>query len=150
MNSVLRSLRTGLNRSRRTAIVSAMRPSFLTRACLALIALAIIALPINGKHLHLCFDGGEPPVSVHLQLDDASEPCQLGVDKVHRDADISLTGTVLAKKMDGALAASPLLVAYFVSWLSVPAPAPVSRDESAILIANLTPYRLPPLRGPPA
>src|SRR5689334_19310453 len=37
----------------------------LLRAWIALIALAVMAMPVSGAHLHLCFDGGEPPATFH-------------------------------------------------------------------------------------
>src|SRR5262249_8870193 len=41
----------------------------LVRALLTLVAIAVIAMPVSGVHLHLCFDGSEPPSSVHFAED---------------------------------------------------------------------------------
>lgn len=49
-----------------------------------------------GAHGHFCFDGQEPPISVHMHLD-GHEVHDHHPDEVHQDADIELGQSVLAK-----------------------------------------------------
>jgi hypothetical protein len=124
-------------------------PSFL-RICLTLISLAIMAMPVSGAHLHLCFDGGEPPTTFHA-VEDGSAHADEAAPGAHNDKDVSLQqGVTLAKKQDGAFdLPAALTVAAFVLRLPVTAPAPVVDTD----VASPPPLRvsrvLPPLRAPP-
>lgn len=63
----------------------------------AFIALALWLLSNwAGAHGHFCFDGKEPPISVHMHLD-GHEAHDHHPDEAHQDADIELTQSVLAK-----------------------------------------------------
>jgi hypothetical protein len=46
-----------------------LRPTLVVRTCLTVLCIAILATHVSGAHLHLCFDGGDPPASVHLTAD---------------------------------------------------------------------------------
>jgi hypothetical protein len=71
-----------------------------------------------GAHGHFCFDGQEPPISVHMHLD-GHEVHDHHPDEVHQDADIELGQSVLAKlsKVDLGLA---LLAALALVLLILP------------------------------
>lgn len=116
---------------------------------MALTALAVLAMPVNGAHLHLCFDGSEPPTTVHLIEDGDDHYSDASLDGAHRDADVSLDGVALAKKFDGALDLPSLLTA--VLLMRVPVEAPVLLPDLEVPVAAATSIvrRLPPLRGPP-
>lgn len=98
-----------------------------------------------GAHGHFCFDGQEPPISVHMHLD-GHEVHDHHPDEVHQDADIELSKSVLAKlgKIDLTLV---LLATLTLGLLVLP---------TRILIGFYKPlyspplfYALPPSRAPP-
>ena len=117
-----------------------------SRAPLALFTGLIFLLAgALGVHVHLCFDGSEPPASVHAG---GSERLDHHVGGEHHDVDVEPVGELLAKsgKLDLpvlALVAALLLlllprattgVAHFSSRPAVPIPPRRWR---------------PPLRAPP-
>lgn len=124
-----------------------LRP--LARAWLALIAIAIVAAPANGAHLHLCLDGNEPPATVHL-ADDGSHHDDGQMQATHHDFDVSLRAEALGKKRTGTLDLPTVVVAAFVLFASRSTPAvtvPVNADSLSEPAPVLT--VLPPLRAPP-
>ena len=120
------------------------------RIWVALISLAVMAMPVSGAHLHLCFDGGEPPATFHA-VEDGSAHDGPAVDGAHNDKDVSLQDAVLAKKHDGALDLPTALAAVaLVIRLPVAAPAPAFDTNVATPIPLRVARVLPPLRAPPA
>ena len=119
------------------------------RVWIALISLAVMAMPVSGAHLHLCFDGGEPPATFHPVEDGvAHDACAASC--THNDKDVSLQSVALAKKHDGALdLPMALTVAVLVTRVPVTTPVPAFDTH----VATPTPLRvarlLPPLRAPP-
>ena len=110
-------------------------------------------------HVHYCFDGQEPPATVHLSdgIDHEHEhPGQASHhdtathaehDGDHDDLDLDLPNQALAKAVKHDLfIASPL-----PGWSTVidsrPAEALVRSDDAPAAAAPL--YARPPLRGPP-
>jgi hypothetical protein len=127
-----------------------IRSRLFVRACITLLCITILVMRVGGAHLHLCMDGTEAPVSVHLSADAGLDNASIGVGKAHHDQDVSLSGEVLAKKMDTALQLPALLagliVLFFVPLLVVTV---VSRDRTSLL-HPIPIFRIrPPLRGPP-
>ncbi len=98
-----------------------------------------------GVHGHYCFDGQEPPISIHLDNIDTHE--EHDADSAHVDMDIDLSQSVVAKllKFDATLAL--LLVAVFVFLVSPRAAffSPVSQTAHPRRIIGLR----PPPRAPP-
>ena len=120
------------------------------RSRIALIALAIFALPASGAHLHLCLDGagGEPPASVHVS-DDGGHHAE-GADRTHRDVDVSLESEALAKKVGGSPGVPPVLPTTVVLFvLPVAASADFPRDPPSLIVPIPAFRVLPPLRAPP-
>jgi hypothetical protein len=141
-----------LNVPPRAAILAAdmfrNRSPFL-RVWIALISLAVMAMPVSGAHLHLCFDGMEPPATFHAVEDGSSHdfPAATGA---HNDKDVSLQSVALAKKHDGARdLPAALSLAAIIIRMPVTAPAPAFDTD----VATPQPLRvsriLPPLRAPP-
>jgi len=98
-----------------------------------------------GLHGHFCFDGQEPPVSVHVHLDGQSTHDH-HPEEEHLDADVDLLQMVIAKlsKVDPGL----MLLAVLLLLLVSPARRLVfSRYQSRP--SNPFPYSRPLLRGPP-
>lgn len=124
-----------------------------SKFALLLWLLAIVLLPVRmaNAHLHLCLDGQEPPVSVHVQ----DTPMHDGVADVHddghtdRDLDVSKSLTVAkASNLDDV---SPALLNVYVLAIVLPAQSHVV-PRSVLLTPDLEPaFDLrPPPRGPPA
>ncbi len=112
--------------------------------------LAFVALIIwliaswSGAHGHLCFDGQEPPVSVHMHA--LGEHPDHTTDEQHVDADVDLSQPFLAKltKIDlPLLIAAALLLAVLFEKISL-----VVSRYSRIYSSRLAGLR-PPLRAPP-
>ena len=76
------------------------------RAFITLLCIMILVMRVGGAHLHLCMDGSEPPVSVHVSADAGLERGSTGMDQVHHDQYVSLTGEVLAKGWSRAKSAA--------------------------------------------
>jgi hypothetical protein len=119
------------------------------RVWITLVSLAIMAMPISGAHLHLCFDGNEPPATFH-PLEDGSAHDDSTAGGAHNDTDVSLQGLALAKKHDGALdVPAALTVAVLIIRMPVTVTAPVFDTDVATPIPLRVARVLPPLRAPP-
>jgi hypothetical protein len=100
-------------------------------------------------HAHLCYDGKEPPVSIHL-ADGSSHPCESGTSSGHTgDKDVQIASDVALKKAPSVdpwiTAAIPFLFQVVSSAGDPPLTAnvPTPRVETIYFLR-------PPLRGPPA
>lgn len=112
--------------------------------------LAFIALTVwlisswSGAHSHLCFDGQEPPVTVHM--DTLGEHLQHASDEQHVDADVDLNQLLIVKiiKVDlPVLIVAILLLALLFKRHSLLIPF-----RSLVFYSRVTNLR-PPLRAPP-
>jgi len=75
----------------------------------------------SGAHGHLCFDGQEPPVSVHMEMTDEHADHH-EADEQHVDADVDLSQPLLAKltKIDlPLLIAAAILLAMLFEIISI-------------------------------
>jgi len=127
-----------------------IRSRLFVRACIALLCITILVMRVGGAHLHLCLDGSEPPVSVHLTDDAGLDASHVGAGKTHHDQDVSLSGEVLAKKLDGALQLPVLLIAAVLLFLVPLVSVPVVPRDRTTLIHSIPIFRIrPPLRAPP-
>jgi hypothetical protein len=127
-----------------------IRSRLFVRTCITLLCITVLVLRVGGAHLHLCLDGSEPPVSVHLTDDAGLNDPHAGVGQAHHDQDVSLSGEVLAKKLDAALQL-PVLLAALVVLFVVPLVLVtiVPRDRTS-LVHPIPIFRIrPPLRAPP-
>ncbi|MGK2942352.1 MAG: hypothetical protein ACSLFJ_11840 [Immundisolibacter sp.] len=117
------------------------RPWLLTLVCVAL-----LFVRLGGAHMHLCFDGGEPPASLHVT--DASHHAEHHDGQDHVDRDVSLLGDALTKFGKSSLD-QPLLLAAF--WLVVLLLARLRiRPAEPPRVAIYPPrFCRPPPRGPP-
>jgi len=119
------------------------------RYVLWLLCAVILVTRISGAHVHLCFDGTEPLVSVHTEesrLDLGHELSGQG----HSDVELSLGGDALVKK---AFVAGDLTIALLVAFGvlvmgAASTPKLVSPRTSPVLLSSAFLLR-PPLRGPP-
>jgi hypothetical protein len=124
-------------------------PKVLLRALLTLVAIAVIAMPASGVHLHLCFDGAEAPATVHFGEDGKghTEPATQGT---HSDTDVELGAPAVAKKADRTFdLPSLMVVAHVLLRVPVPAQAVLPETDDATVIVSSSYRILPPLRAPP-
>lgn len=64
----------------------------------AFVALTIwLLVSLSGAHGHLCFDGQEPPMSVHMDM--LVEHTEHAIDEQHVDADVDLLSQPLLAKL---------------------------------------------------
>jgi hypothetical protein len=127
-----------------------IRSRLFARACIALLCIAILVMRVGGAHLHLCLDGGEPPVSVHLSADAGTDDSHVGVGKTHHDQEVSLSGEILPKKLDGVLQLPVVLAAAVLLFLLPLVSVPVIPRARTALIHSIPIFRIrPPLRAPP-
>ena len=98
-----------------------------------------------GVHGHFCFDGQEPPVSVHVHMD-AHSPHDHHPDEVHQDADVDLLQLVIAKISKIELGFLLLMV---VSLLIATHRQRVFIPLYSRLVPSTCPFAHPPLRAPP-
>ncbi|PUA27877.1 MAG: hypothetical protein B0W54_15260 [Cellvibrio sp. 79] len=97
-----------------------------------------------GAHGHFCFDGQEPPVSVHMHM--LGDHPEHHADEDHQDADVDLLQSAIAKltKLDQSL----ILLAV-VALLLVTQARPVLISRCSPFVPTLIPFARPPLRAPP-
>lgn len=70
----------------------------LHRIAFAFVALTLWLLAsLSGAHGHLCFDGQEPPVSIHMDV--LGEHTNHAADEQHVDADVDLLSQPLLAKL---------------------------------------------------
>ena len=115
---------------------------------LVMLLCVTLLLRVGGAHLHLCFDGTEPPASLHL-FEDGPHHETLSFGFTHQDVDIAVVAELLSKSNNSAndLPLTMLLLASLLGFWFQP-----QRYFSALLppfhYASKWLLR-PPLRGPP-
>lgn len=114
-----------------------------------MLCIVLLGARVGGAHLHLCFDGQESPVSVHL-IDDNLEQHAPFLSAPRHDQDISIFADFIAKSSQVKIDLPPMLLAALVSLLLVVCHtrAPLLRRR-VVLAITAPPELLPPLRGPP-
>lgn len=97
-----------------------------------------------GAHGHFCFDGQEPPVSVHMHM--LGEHPEHHADEGHQDADLELGTSVVAKlgKIDLGLVLLAALVLIFLRL-----PGAVFGKICRCFYPSLSLFWRPLLRAPP-
>ena len=119
-----------------------------TRLVLALVCATLVALRIAGAHLHLCFDGSEPPVALHVGESGGHHGEELA-GFTHSDRDVNVSGDYLSKKLGATvdLGALCLVLALLLFIIQLRTSPPIYRLPRVARRA-LT-HGLPPPRGPP-
>lgn len=114
---------------------------------IALLCIFVVMMRVGGAHVHFCFDGSEPPATVHMDSDEGLHHADEGA---HTDLDVSLSGDTLIKKFDLNLQ-SLLLLAAAILLINFAAALSISRvrfDSLPRLLSQFA-FQRPPLRGPP-
>ena len=119
------------------------------RYVLWLLCAVIVVTRVSGAHVHLCFDGTEPLVSVHAEegrLDFDHERSRRG----HSDLEVSLSANTLVNK---AFIAGTLPVAVSITIVCLLcgafAASKIGRPRSSPVPLSWSFLLRPPLRGPP-
>lgn len=116
-----------------------------------ILAIALVAVRTGGVHLHLCADGQEAPVSVHI-LDapghDGDAVQHSTDDHEDRDIDVSLSGAFF-KKSDVGADIVPLVGLFILLVLLPRVVTFLPRQSAPALPIGPLAYFRPPLRGPP-
>lgn len=114
-----------------------------------LVLIAFLATRLVDVHLHLCFDGQEPPSAVHM-ADGSHHDDAHHVDTEHADRDVQMFDAVLLKKLaDPSDTLFPLFAAALLLALLPPrAPRIPPGADPPVVLRSLLLLR-PPLRGPP-
>jgi len=119
------------------------------KTSLLMLLCAALLLMRSGAHLHLCFDGGEPPVTVHID-DYGQHHTDAGVDAVHQDADVLLAGSAMTRSDNtGVDIVQVFLVAALLLWSFTRTFNRFGRVFRRSVVHLLPRYSSPPLRGPP-
>jgi len=114
------------------------------------VALALFCVRITDAHAHLCLDGQEPPLAVHVE--DLAGAHESGhADEAHDDVDVSVIADAAPKKAEDS--AQPDVLLQVTASVLLPDPAlswraPADRGRR-ILLASFPPLFQPPARGPP-
>ena len=114
---------------------------------LTLVCAALLFVRPGGAHMHLCFDGGEPPAS--LRVTDSGHHADHHDGATHDDRDVWLIGDALTQsgKLDmdlpWLLAAVWLMALLFARPGLVPADAPPASGHRLHFLRPL--LRAPPL-----
>jgi hypothetical protein len=99
-------------------------------------------------HAHLCYDGKEPPVSIHL-ADGSSHPCESGPSSGHTgDKDFQITSDVALKKASSADPWITAAIPHLFQIVSSAGDPPFSADAPIVRVETIY-FLRPPLRGPP-
>jgi hypothetical protein len=119
-----------------------------TRLVLALVCATLVALRIAGAHLHLCFDGSEPPVALHIGESGGHHGEELA-GFTHSDRDVNVSGDYLSKKPGATVDLGALcsFLALLLFVISLRTPLPVHRLPRPA--RRVLTHGLPPPRGPP-
>lgn len=78
-----------------------------TRPWFLILIFAVLMTRLSGIHLHLCFDGQEPPASIHVADDPAHNDAH-HLEEHHTDKDVEVFDAVLTKSK--GLADLPILL----------------------------------------
>jgi hypothetical protein len=100
-----------------------------------------------GMHVHLCFDGGEPPMSVHASA--TGDHIDHHDDGQHHDVDLAWASGTVLKPPQALPVLPPVLLA--VVWVCLLGVASTTRALGAAA-AQFPPsffLQRPPTRGPP-
>lgn len=134
---------------RHLGILRPMRsPSLLKQLCYALCAVLLITVRSADAHIHMCFDGQEPPAALHV-ADGGVHHSGPGMQQGHQDKDVKYSADRTFKKGDANDALLIAAVWSLVASLPTRTAEPPQYTEAAPRASN--PFHLrPPLRGPPA
>jgi hypothetical protein len=129
-----------------------------TRWILATLCLSLLILRISGAHLHLCFDGSEPPLSYHVadsgihHVDGPGHGTahEHSHEQSHDDRDLDVGQDLLLKKLANKDVTLALIAFALLLFLLSRSPAVAHTPYHAPPPGRPRAYLRPPLRGPPS
>lgn len=112
------------------------------------LALTLLIVRVADAHAHLCYDGKEPPATIHFGCG-GPHPCETDKSGHTGDKDVQVSADILVKK---SVSADYWMPAFLASIFQYIAPLPDERIsvEATIVRPTDPSYLRPPLRGPPA
>lgn len=117
---------------------------------IAALCLALVVLRIGGVHLHLCFDGSEPPISYHVADSGIHHLDEHEAGETHSDRDMALGEDVLLKKPAKAQDSLLFLFAFaLLLFLRSRSAGPRPAASRPFRLQRSFSWLRPPLRGPP-
>ena len=121
-----------------------------TRLLIWTVVMTVLVVRASDTHLHLCFDGQEPPATVHFA--DASvhqDEHHEGQD--HADEDVDPFVGAFTKSDDGDVdIASFIIASVLLAWMPRARDEPPQPSDLPYATAGPPHHVRPPLRGPPA
>jgi hypothetical protein len=120
------------------------------RTVLWVVVLAVLTVRASDTHLHFCFDGQEPPTSVHF-ADASVHHDEHHETQDHADKDYDPLVGLLSKSVGTDSDVAPPIPVLVLVVLLPPASDTLPAASDPLLPAATSPLHLrPPLRGPPA
>lgn len=110
-----------------------------------LLCIALLAVRIGGAHLHLCFDGSEPPVAMHV-----GDVVEHGAHDMgsHSDTDLNLVDNGIAKSLI-KIGFMPLLFAALLLFILPVSAHRIFQSNYQAPPIPAVPHRLRSPRAPP-
>lgn len=113
------------------------------------LAIALLPVRMADAHLHLCLDGGERSMSIHVE-DPPVHDGAIDADTGHTDRDVDLSNPLLIKKSGTSDKTAIAVLRVYVLALVLPVARSVEPLAELRLPAVVPAFNLrPPLRGPP-
>lgn len=121
-----------------------------SRLLIATLCVAMFVLRVGGLHVHLCMDGSEPPLSVHVEDSGIHHVDEASAGEEHADRDFGLASDVVVKKPFGGLDSTVAALFCALLWFLLTRPRELFVFPSLPARIRSARNRLrPPLRGPP-
>ncbi len=110
------------------------------------LALTFVGAQLMGAHLHLCFDGSEPPATLHVA--DTDHHADHHTSDAHDDLDVSAFGEAIAKLGQLQLDLPVILLAVLLLPLLLGGRHGLPAERPRPFVSPPL-FLRPPLRGPP-
>ena len=118
-------------------------------SCVFLLCIIMLVVRSADAHVHLCFDGQAPAVTVHFEND--AEPAEQFTEATlqHHDLDIDVGADLVTKLPKLDLTFLALLFTAFLVVAALLGKPPLAISRAARFHLKPPSYLRPPLRGPP-
>lgn len=114
------------------------------------VVIAMLAARMTGAHVHVCVDGQEPPVTLHVE-DLAGQHSAQHSGQPHNDIDVSVVTEASLKKADdaGGPDVLPLVAAVVLLLIAPPFTRTFLPKERRVRLPPFPAFFLPPAHAPP-
>jgi hypothetical protein len=110
----------------------------------------LLSAQVTGAHLHLCFDGQEPPVQLHMLESAEGHDHASGFSRPHFDEEVSLNGDTSTRNDSLQFELPPATTGSVTFDLRPVVAAAAGLPTDCKLPSTARHELLPPPRGPPA